>query len=91
MMLRRHKTALKVVDESGSPIQGARVVVQGMSIQGRSLVTNTQGGVLVNVHHIIGAKWLVVSKDGYENLVIGLVEPLPEIIVLKRAVSQTGR
>jgi hypothetical protein len=80
-------STLKVVDESDHPVAGALVLVQGMSVQGRSLTTGDDGKVLVDRHEIVGAKWVVVSKAGYESYVIKLDEPWPGVVVLQRQVD----
>ena len=59
------------------------LVVQGMSTQGHTMTSDKDGQVIVNVQEIVGAKWGIASKSGYENHVINLSEPWSEVIVLK--------
>ena len=80
-------SAVRLVDESNNPIFGAVVVVQGMSIQGHTLTTDKEGQVVVNIQEIVGAKWVVASKSGYDSYVINLSEPWPEVVVLKQSVT----
>lgn len=75
---------LVVVDESNKSVSGAAVVVQSMSMQGVTQMTGENGKVLVEINNPIGAKWVMVSKDGYENQIINLKEPWPKKVVLRQ-------
>ncbi len=75
---------LTIIDESSRPISGANVVVQGMSIQGRTNSTSEDGKVMVNKNEIIGSKWVMVSKEGYENQLLDLKKQWPVVVVLKK-------
>lgn len=84
MMSCEGPSSLMVIDESNKPVSSAAVVVQSMSMQGVTRMTGENGKVLVDKKKLIGAKWVMVSKDGYENQVIDLNEPWPEKVMLRQ-------
>ena len=56
---------VEVVDPSGKPIEGANVQAVSLSINSLPNATNKKGEALLPAN-IQGAKWVLVTKPGYE-------------------------
>jgi len=77
------RKTVTVVDDSGTPVQGARVVVQAMSIEGIPALTATDGVAKVDTE-VVGARWVAVSKQGYQTEQVGMPVSWPLKVVLKK-------
>ncbi len=80
----KYSSTLIVYDESNKPISNATFVVQGMSIQGIPGTTDEDGKILIDKKELMGAKWIVVSKEGFENEKIDLQVRWPDKVVMRR-------
>ena len=76
------KKSVAVVDDSGAPVPGARVVVQAMSMEGAP--TFTAGDGTAEVDTITGARWLAITKQGYERAQVDMPTNWPLKVVLKK-------
>src|SRR5690242_11078587 len=75
-------TKITVVDDTGMPVAGARVAVQTMSTQGAVASTGTDGGARVSTR-IMGARWIAVSKPGFQTEIVALPTNGPVRVVLR--------
>ena len=71
-----------MVDDSGAPVSGARVVVQAMSMEGSPTFTAGDGTAAVDM--VAGARWIAVTKQGYERAHIDMPTNWPLKVVLKK-------
>jgi hypothetical protein len=77
------RKTVTVVDDSGTPIQGARVVVQAMSIEGVPAITAADGVAKVDMG-VVGAQMVAVSKQGFQTEQIRIPATWPLKVVLKK-------
>jgi hypothetical protein len=78
------RKVVHVVDSNGAPIQGAKVEAVSPSINSAPNLTNAGGDALLP-SNIQGAKWVGVSKTGYEAIQVSLPSQWPLQITLKPA------
>ena len=73
---------VRVVDEKGSPIEGALVEPVSLSMNGRGILTDADGEVSLPFT-IQEWKWVNVSKRGYQRVQVGLSPQKPTPVLLK--------
>jgi hypothetical protein len=73
-----------VKDETGIPIQGAKVIGISLSIQGQSSETDKQGEAKIP-KTTQESKWIVVQKEGFfDSEQFDVSQPKPILITLKK-------
>jgi hypothetical protein len=72
-----------VKDETGIPIQGAKVIGMSLSIQGQSSETDKQGEAKIP-KAVQKTEWIVVQKEGFfDSEQINVSQPKPILVILK--------
>jgi hypothetical protein len=78
-----NRKSVTLVDDSGSPISGVRIVAQAMSIEGVPAFTSADGTAKVDTG-VLGARWLAITKDGYQREQVNLPASWPLRVTLKK-------
>jgi hypothetical protein len=73
---------VRVVDEKGSPLEGAAVEPVSLSMNGPGILTDADGEVSLPFT-VQEWKWVTVSKRGYGRVHVGLSPAKPTSVVLK--------
>src|SRR5689334_21206288 len=77
---------VKVSDSAGQSVQGARVQAVSLSLNSTPNITDAQGEATVP-SMVQGAKWISVSKAGFETIQVDMPKQWPLRVTLKPQAS----